>query len=45
VADAGRAKRYTSVAADHVRQSFSIAATAERLGHLLETAAASRKAE
>ena len=43
VADAGHAKCYTSIAAEHVRQSFAISATAERLGNLLETAAASRK--
>ncbi len=45
VTDAGRAKRYTSVAADHVRQNFSILTAAARLGDLLETAATTRQAE
>jgi glycosyltransferase involved in cell wall biosynthesis len=45
VTDAGHANRYTSIAADHVRQNFSMATAAERLGDLLETAAATRQAE
>ena len=45
VTDASHSNRYTSVAADHVRQNFSISTSAARLGDLLETAAATRQAE
>jgi glycosyltransferase involved in cell wall biosynthesis len=45
VADGSLAKRYTSAATDHVRRNFSISASAERLGNLLETAAATGRSD